>query len=239
MVKCLLILRKCEFWQKAYRLRDHQGFWSWKFPRCRWQCWCLRRMNEFELYLHWREDRAFELWRRHLGLEIARLEVDGLHSHEESRVKTFWTLKTSKLSSIFMWFPTAFLTRELPHFKVHPLHTPSIYLLPMCWRCLCRAKFLCSEFSNLIKASPLRRPVSLRTSETPPDGILSPLKKSAMSWSEHFQVGCLPAKLFNFTVASSRSFCGHFPARGFLGLGRTIPHPLVLYHRLASVVSNL
>ena len=58
-------------------------------------------------------------------------------------------------------------------------NTPSIYLLPMCWRWRCRARFRCSQFSNLIRASPLRRPDSFKTRDTPPDGIFNPRKKFA------------------------------------------------------------
>ena len=64
------------------------------------------------------------------------------------------------------------------HFRIIE-NTPSIYLLPMCWRWRCRARFRCSQFSNLIRASPLRRPDSFKTRDTPPDGIFNPRKKFA------------------------------------------------------------
>ena len=96
--------------------------------------------------------------------------------------------------------------RDTDFFRINE-NTPSIYLLPMCWRWRCRARFRCSQFSNLIRASPLRLPDSLRTRDTPPDGIFNPRKKLAfirvsnwkneflfvtldtltISWSEHCQ----------------------------------------------------
>ena len=65
-----------------------------------------------------------------------------------------------------------------PFFRINE-NTPSIYLLPMCWRWRCRARFRCSQFSNLIRASPLRLPDSFKTRDTPPDGIFNPRKKLA------------------------------------------------------------
>ena len=94
----------------------------------------------------------------------------------------------------------------------------------MCWRWRCRARFRCSQFSNLIRASPLRLPDSFKTRDTPPDGIFNPRKKLAfirvfnrkneipcfvLEHPNYIMIGTLPG---NSSYSDTRIFFNNFVA---------------------------